>query len=170
MASRAHRPPVSPYGDGQAPAGYVPGLGRGAAGFTTRGDIGPGSEGVIRVRATTTRLDGTRFDDGRANAEATVRGRVVMRETDCGRDARVVTRRRVMDAKTTDGGRTARMTGCSDETRRRTTTTTRKRMRCGPRSNTAWTREGRRRERRRRGNRLCSFERRIQTWRRRFGS
>lgn len=61
MASRARRAPVGPYGDVPAPAGYVPGLGRGAAGFTTRGDIGPGAEGVIRVRATTTtRLDGTK--------------------------------------------------------------------------------------------------------------
>jgi pre-mRNA-processing factor 6 len=41
-ASRALRAPVAPFGDAPAPAGYVPGLGRGAAGFTTRSDIGPG--------------------------------------------------------------------------------------------------------------------------------
>ena len=40
--SRALRAPVAPFGDAPAPAGYVPGLGRGAAGFTTRSDIGPG--------------------------------------------------------------------------------------------------------------------------------
>mgnify|MGYP001807471957 CR=1 FL=1 len=31
----------------KAPAGYVPGLGRGAAGFTTRSDIGPARAGGI---------------------------------------------------------------------------------------------------------------------------
>ena len=41
-ASRALRAPVAPFGDAPAPVGYVPGLGRGAAGFTTRSDIGPG--------------------------------------------------------------------------------------------------------------------------------
>ena len=42
------KPPLPPTGKGQvdfnalrAPSGYVPGLGRGAAGFTTRSDIGP---------------------------------------------------------------------------------------------------------------------------------
>eukprot|EP00586_Coscinodiscus_wailesii_P010237 CAMPEP_0172497990 /NCGR_PEP_ID=MMETSP1066-20121228/107769_1 /TAXON_ID=671091 /ORGANISM="Coscinodiscus wailesii, Strain CCMP2513" /LENGTH=46 /DNA_ID= /DNA_START= /DNA_END= /DNA_ORIENTATION= len=32
----SHRPINTP-----APRGYIPGLGRGAAGFTTRSDIGP---------------------------------------------------------------------------------------------------------------------------------
>jgi hypothetical protein len=31
----------------KAPSGYVPGLGRGAAGFTTRSDIGPARAGGI---------------------------------------------------------------------------------------------------------------------------
>ncbi|KAI2502949.1 HAT (Half-A-TPR) repeat [Fragilaria crotonensis] len=31
----------------QAPKGYVPGLGRGAAGFTTRSDIGPAATGPV---------------------------------------------------------------------------------------------------------------------------
>ena len=39
--SRA-RAPVAPYGDAPMPSGYVAGVGRGAAGFTTRSDIGPG--------------------------------------------------------------------------------------------------------------------------------
>jgi pre-mRNA-processing factor 6 len=31
----------------KAPSGYVPGLGRGAAGFTTRSDIGPARAGGL---------------------------------------------------------------------------------------------------------------------------
>jgi hypothetical protein len=46
------RAPVAPYGDSAPPPGYVPGLGRGAAGFTTRSDIGPGQApvGSVQVR------------------------------------------------------------------------------------------------------------------------
>jgi len=44
---RALRAPVAPYGDAPAPAGYVPGVGRGASGFTTRGDIGPGGASAV---------------------------------------------------------------------------------------------------------------------------
>ena len=32
---------------GQAPEGYVAGFGRGAAGFTTRSDIGPAKQGPV---------------------------------------------------------------------------------------------------------------------------
>jgi pre-mRNA-processing factor 6 len=41
---------VAPYGDTPAPSGYVPGLGRGAAGFTTRSDIGPGQAPIGETR------------------------------------------------------------------------------------------------------------------------
>lgn len=40
-ATRALPPPQVDFNSLRAPAGYVPGLGRGAAGFTTRSDIGP---------------------------------------------------------------------------------------------------------------------------------
>lgn len=44
------RPPPAPgtkvdYNALRAPANYVPGLGRGATGFTTRSDIGPARAG-----------------------------------------------------------------------------------------------------------------------------
>ena len=40
---QAYKPPVGSFGSGkkQAPKGYVAGIGRGAAGFTTRSDLGP---------------------------------------------------------------------------------------------------------------------------------
>ena len=63
---RALRAPVAPYGDAPMPSGYVAGVGRGAAGFTTRSDIGPGQApigGDDKVR------------DGEARARATVAAR-----------------------------------------------------------------------------------------------
>jgi pre-mRNA-processing factor 6 len=51
MATTLHRPlPVAPgskvdFNALPTPANYVPGLGRGAAGFTTRSDIGPARAG-----------------------------------------------------------------------------------------------------------------------------
>jgi pre-mRNA-processing factor 6 len=41
MAGRTNTAPT--FGDRAAPSGYVAGLGRGATGFTTRSDIGPGA-------------------------------------------------------------------------------------------------------------------------------
>jgi pre-mRNA-processing factor 6 len=41
MAGRNNTAPT--FGNVPAPSGYVPGLGRGATGFTTRSDIGPGA-------------------------------------------------------------------------------------------------------------------------------
>ncbi|ABP00924.1 predicted protein [Ostreococcus lucimarinus CCE9901] len=61
QASRALRAPVAPFGDAPAPAGYVPGLGRGAAGFTTRSDIGPGQ---VAAAGDKRDEDGGRSGDG----------------------------------------------------------------------------------------------------------
>lgn len=46
------RPPAAPgskvdYNALKAPSNYVPGLGRGATGFTTRSDIGPARAGPV---------------------------------------------------------------------------------------------------------------------------
>ena len=55
MAGRNNTAPT--FANVPAPAGYVAGLGRGATGFTTRSDIGPGAPappmGQVRVRRPT---------------------------------------------------------------------------------------------------------------------
>ena len=71
---RALRAPVAPFGDTPMPSGYVAGVGRGAAGFTTRSDIGPGQAPIggddkVRDGARSTRDaramgEGRRFEDG----------------------------------------------------------------------------------------------------------
>ena len=68
------RNPVAPYGDVPPPAGYVPGLGRGAAGFTTRSDIGPGQAPIGSTRSLGTGAeddgDDSRADDGDGDGAA----------------------------------------------------------------------------------------------------
>jgi hypothetical protein len=41
VAPGSQKPPAVSFNSMPAPANYVPGLGRGATGFTTRSDIGP---------------------------------------------------------------------------------------------------------------------------------
>ena len=57
MAGRNNTAPT--FANVPAPAGYVAGLGRGATGFTTRSDIGPGAPappmGQVRVHRPTER-------------------------------------------------------------------------------------------------------------------
>eukprot|EP00978_Attheya_sp_CCMP212_P040084 scaffold215166_cov56-Attheya_sp.AAC.1 len=61
MSFRGRGPP------GAAPRGYVPGLGRGAAGFTTRSDVGPmAAPGAVSAGSTSTDGGGSRAAEARA--------------------------------------------------------------------------------------------------------
>ena len=73
QTTRTLRNPVAPYGDTPAPSGYVPGLGRGAAGFTTRSDIGPGQapNGETRTLGGGDGDADAHDDDGGSNAPPT---------------------------------------------------------------------------------------------------